>query len=35
MSIVSVSRSAGSPHFGQLVLTHSSAVASGDLPFGL
>ena len=34
MSIVSVSRRAGPPHFGQVVFTQSSAAASGDLPFG-
>ena len=34
MSIVSVSRSAGPPHFGQVVFTQSSAAASGDFPFG-
>src|SRR5688500_14420416 len=30
--IVSVSRSAGPPHVGQVVLTHSAARASGERP---
>ena len=30
VSIVSVSRRAAPPHFGQVVLTHSVAAASGD-----
>src|SRR3954471_22534061 len=34
VSIVSVSRRAGPPHFGHVVFTQSSAAASGDLPFG-
>ena len=34
MSIVSVSRLAGPPHFGQVVLTQSSAAASGETPRG-
>jgi hypothetical protein len=34
VSIVSVSRRAGPPHFGQVVFTQFSAAASGDLPFG-
>ena len=34
MSIVSVSRLAGPPHFGQVVFTQSLAAASGETPFG-
>ena len=34
MSIVSVSRRAGAPQRGQVVLTQSSAAASGERPFG-
>ena len=34
VSIVSVSRSAGPPQVGQVVLTQSSAAASGERPFG-
>ena len=34
MSIVSVSRRAGPPHFGQVVLTNSSLAASGELALG-
>ncbi len=34
MSIVSVSRRASPPQAGQVVLTQSSAAASGDLPLG-
>ena len=32
--MVSVSRRAGPPQTGQVVLTHSSAAASGDRPLG-
>ena len=35
MSIVSVSRRAGSPHLGHVVVTQSVAPPSGDVPFGL
>ena len=35
VSIVSPSRVAGPPQVGQVVLTHSSAAASGEVPFGL
>src|ERR1044072_5816561 len=34
VSIVSVSRSAAPPHVGHVTLTQSSAVASGERPFG-
>ena len=34
MSIVSASRVAGPPHFGQVVFSHSVVVASGGIPFG-
>ena len=34
VSIVSESRFAGPPHCGQSTLTHSSAAASGETPFG-
>ncbi len=34
MSIVSVSRVAGPPHFGHSVFTQSSAAASGETPLG-
>src|SRR5580704_19650270 len=34
VSMVSVSRLAGPPHFGHSVLTQSVAAASGDWPFG-
>ena len=34
VSIVSVSRSAAPPHFGQSTFTQSVAAASGDTPFG-
>src|SRR6478735_6881459 len=34
VSIVSLSRLAGPPHEGQSTLTHSSAAASGEVPFG-
>ena len=34
MSIVSESRFAGPPHLGQSTLTHSSAAARGETPFG-
>ena len=34
VSMVSVSRLASPPHFGQGTLTQSVAVASGDSPFG-
>jgi len=32
VSIVSVSRRAGPPHFGQVVFTNSGELASGDSP---
>src|SRR6478609_5321638 len=34
VSIVSLSRFAGPPHVGHSTLTHSSAAASGETPFG-
>ena len=34
VSIVSPSRVAGPPQVGQVVLTHSVAEASGEVPFG-
>ena len=34
MSIVSVSRRAGSPHEGQATLTNASSLASGEIPCG-
>ena len=34
VSIVSVSRRAGPPHFGHVVFTQSSTAARGLLPFG-
>ena len=35
VSIVSVSRFAGPPHFGHIVFTNASCLASGESPVGL